>query len=33
MLFFHVVRLSANDFERMSKAYRRYKDLPFISNK
>lgn len=30
---FYVLRLSANDFERMSKAYRKYKNLPFISSK
>jgi len=30
---FHVLRLSVNDFKRMSEAYRKYKGLPFISNK
>ncbi|OQX26073.1 MAG: hypothetical protein BWK80_12285 [Desulfobacteraceae bacterium IS3] len=30
---FHVLRLSANDFKRMSEAYRKYKGFPFVSDK
>lgn len=30
---FQMLRLSVNDFERMSEAYRKYKDLSFISKK
>jgi len=30
---FQMLRLSANDFERMSEDYREYKGLPFISKK